>query len=104
MQEKTLIVIAGPTGVGKTAAAIKIARALGTEIISADSRQIFREIPIGTAAPTADEQALAKHHFVGFKSITDYYSAAEFETDVLALLPSLFAKSDYAVMCGGSML
>ena len=64
MQEKTLIVIAGPTGVGKTAAAIKIARALGTEIISADSRQIFREIPIVTAAPTADEQALAKHHFV----------------------------------------
>ena len=104
MQEKTLIVIAGPTGVGKTAAAIKIARALGTEIISADSRQIFREIPIGTAAPTADEQALAKHHFVGFKSITDYYSAAEFEADVLALLPSLFAKSDYALMCGGSML
>lgn len=104
MQEKTLIVIAGPTGVGKTAAAIKIAQALGTEIISADSRQIFREIPIGTAAPTADEQAQAKHHFVGFKSITDYYSAAEFEADVLALLPSLFAKSDYAVMCGGSML
>ena len=103
-REKTLIVIAGPTGVGKTATAIELAEALGAEIISADSRQVFREIPIGTAAPTAAEQARVRHHFVGHKSITEYYSAAEFEADVLRLLPALFATSDYAVMCGGSML
>lgn len=103
-QHGTLIVITGPTGVGKTAAAIKAATHLGTEVISADSRQIFREIPIGTAAPTAEEQAIVPHHFVAIKSITDYYSSAQFETDVLNLLPSLFKKSGYAVMCGGSML
>lgn len=100
----TLIVITGPTGVGKTAAAISVAKALGTEVISADSRQIFREIPIGTAAPTAEEQAMVKHHFIAIKSITDYYSSAQFETEALSLLPHLFAKSGYAVMCGGSML
>ena len=103
-QHGTLIVITGPTGVGKTAAAIKAATHLDTEVISADSRQIFREIPIGTAAPTAEEQAIVPHHFVVIKSITDYYSSAQFETDVLSLLPSLFKKSGYAVMCGGSML
>lgn len=101
----TLIVITGPTGVGKTASAIVVAQTLHTDVISADSRQIFREIPIGTAAPTVEEQASAIHHFVAFKSITEYYSAAQFETDTLTLLPSLFAKSGgYAVMCGGSML
>lgn len=100
----TLIVITGPTGVGKTAAAIVMAQLLHTEIISADSRQIFREIPIGTAAPTAEELAAVRHHFVGTKSITEYFSAAQFETEVLQLLPELFAKSGYAVMCGGSML
>lgn len=100
----TLIVITGPTGVGKTAAAIMAAKELGTEVISADSRQIFREIPIGTAAPTAEEQAIVPHHFVAIKSITDNYSSAQFEADVLNLLPHLFATSRYAVMCGGSML
>ncbi len=100
----TLIVITGPTGVGKTAAAIMAAKELGTEVISADSRQIFREIPIGTAAPTAEERAIVPHHFVAIKSITDYYSSAQFEADVLNLLPHLFATSRYAVMCGGSML
>ena len=104
MAEKTLVVVTGPTGVGKTAVAIRLARALGTEIVSADSRQIFRDIPIGTAAPTAEEQAEVKHHFVGILGLEDYYSAAQFEADVLALLPALFEKSDYVVMCGGSMM
>lgn len=104
MAEKTLVVVTGPTGVGKTAVAIRLARDLGTEIVSADSRQIFRDIPIGTAAPTAEEQAEVKHHFVGILGLEDYYSAAQFEADVLALLPVLFEKSDYVVMCGGSMM
>ena len=100
----TLIVIAGPTGVGKTAAAIKVAQHLGCDIINADSRQVFRGIPIGTAAPTPEEQALVHHHFVQFKALDEYYSAAQFETDVLQLLPSLWQQGDYAVMCGGSMM
>lgn len=100
----TLIVIAGPTGVGKTAAAIKVAQHLGCDIINADSRQVFRGIPIGTAAPTPEEQALVRHHFVQFKALDEYYSAAQFETDVLQLLPSLWQQGDYAVMCGGSMM
>ncbi len=100
----TLVVVTGPTASGKTAAAIALAQRLGCEIINADSRQIYKEIPICTAAPTAAEQALVKHHFVATKSITDYYSASQFETDVMALLPSFWSKGDYAVMCGGSML
>lgn len=100
----TLIVITGPTGVGKTAAAIEVAQQLGCEIINADSRQVFKGIPIGTAAPTPEEQALVRHHFVQFKELDEYYSAAQFETDVMALLPSLFKKGDYVVMCGGSMM
>ncbi len=100
----TLIVIIGPTGVGKTAAAIKVAQHLGCDIINADSRQVFRGIPIGTAAPTPEEQALVRHHFVQFKELDEYYSAAQFEADVMALLPSLFEQNDYAVMCGGSMM
>lgn len=101
-----LIVITGPTGVGKTATAIKVARRLGAEIISADSRQVFREIPIGTAAPTAEEQQMVPHHFVATKSLADYYSAAQFEQDVMELLPRLFGRSPQrcAVMCGGSMM
>lgn len=101
---RTLVVITGPTGVGKTAAAIEVARHLGCDIINADSRQVFQGIPIGTAAPTPREQALARHHFVQFKRLDEYYSAAQFEHDVMALLPSLWEKGDYAVMCGGSMM
>lgn len=89
---------------GKTAAAIKVAQHLGCDIINADSRQVFRGIPIGTAAPTPEEQALVHHHFVQFKALDEYYSAAQFETDVLQLLPSLWQQGDYAVMCGGSMM
>lgn len=102
--DNTLIVITGPTGVGKTPVAIEIAQRLGCEIINADSRQIYREIPIGTSAPTPQEQAAVKHYFVGTKSLHDYYSAAQFETDVMALLPQLFERSGVAVMCGGSMM
>lgn len=104
MPQPTLIVITGPTGVGKTETAIRIAETLGAEIISADSRQIYRDIPIGTAAPTAEEMDRVKHHFVGFKALDEYYSAAQFEEDVMSLLPSLFAHNHYAVMCGGSMM
>ena len=100
----TLIVITGPTGVGKTAAAIRLAQLLHCDIINADSRQIYRGIPICTAAPTPEELAEARHHFVAFKDLEESYSAAQFETDVLALLPSLWQQGDYAVMCGGSML
>ena len=102
--EKTLIVITGPTGIGKTDTAIKVAKHLDTEIISADSRQIYRGLPIGTACPTAEERAEVKHHFVEMLDLDEYYSAAQFESDVLALLPQLFATHDYVVMCGGSMM
>lgn len=100
----TLVVITGPTGVGKTHTAISIAQALSAEIISADSRQLYRDIPIGTAAPTPQQLATVPHHFVGTLGLDEYYSAAQFESDVMQLLPQLFEKSPYAVMCGGSML
>ena len=82
---QTLVVITGPTGVGKTELCIRLAERFHTDI-NADSRQIFREIPIGTAAPTAEQQARVKHHFVGTHSITDYYSASMYEQDVMKLL------------------
>ena len=100
----TLVVITGPTGVGKTAAAIALAQQLGCDIINADSRQIYRGIPICTAAPTPEELAAARHHFVAIKNLEENYSAAQFESDVLALLPSLWQQGDYAVLCGGSMM
>ena len=102
--QNTLITITGATGSGKTALAIDVARAVGAEIISADSRQIFKEIPIGTAAPTAEERAAVPHYFVGTHSLTDYYSAADFEVDVLELLEKKFAERDTMVMVGGSMM
>lgn len=100
----TLIVVLGPTGVGKTDTAISIAKRLSAEIISADSRQLYRDIPIGTAAPDTYQLAAVPHHFVGSLGLDEYYSAAQFETDVMNMLPGLFAKSEFAVMCGGSML
>lgn len=99
-----LIVVTGPTGSGKTDLAINLARELGCEIISADSRQLFRDIPIGTAAPTPAQLGAVRHHFVGTLALDEYYSAARYEEEVMQLLPSLWQKSPYAVMCGGSMM
>lgn len=101
----TLVVITGPTASGKTSLSIDVARRLGCEIISADSRQLFRDLPIGTAAPTTEELAAVPHHLVGTLSLSDYYSAARFEEDALSLLPDIFNRSGgYAVVCGGSMM
>ena len=100
----TLIIITGPTGVGKTAAAIEVAQRLRCDIVNADSRQVFRGISIGTAAPTAAEQALVRHHLVECRDLDEPYSASQFEHDVMALLPQLWTQRDVVVMCGGSMM
>lgn len=100
--DKYLIVILGPTGIGKTDLSITIARRFGTEIISADSRQFYREMSIGTAAPDDTQLALVRHHFVRFLSVSDYYSASLFERDVLTLLDSQFRQNRIVVMTGGS--
>ena len=101
---KTLIVILGPTGVGKTELSLRIAEQFGSCIISADSRQFYRDIPIGTAAPTPDQLARVKHYFVGTLGLEDYYSAAQYETDTLQLLAQLFEQQEVVVMSGGSMM
>ena len=102
---KKLIVIVGPTGVGKTELCLQIAEHLNIPIINADSRQIFSEIPIGTAAPTFEQQKRVKHYFVGNHHLDDYYSASLFEEDVMHLLTdNLFNTSDVALMSGGSMM
>jgi tRNA dimethylallyltransferase len=97
-----LIVLLGPTGVGKTDISIEIAKHFKSEIISADSRQFFREMKIGTAVPTELQLKTIKHHFIRFLSIKDYYSSSLFERDVLALLPELFSKNNLVLMSGGS--
>ncbi len=99
-----LIVITGPTGSGKTDLSINIARELGCHILSADSRQLYRGLPIGTAAPTPQQLAEVPHHFVGILDLHSYYSAAQYETDALQLLDELWRETPYAVMCGGSMM
>ena len=102
---KTLVVVLGPTGVGKTELCLSLAERLATPIINADSRQIFAEIPVGTAAPTAEQRQRVKHYFVGNHHITDYYSAAQYETDVtLALENEIFPHHDVALLTGGSMM
>lgn len=102
--EKRLIVLTGPTGSGKTGMAIEWAQRIGCDIISADSRQIYRGIPIGTAAPTPEQLEAVNHHFVGTLSLEESYSAAQFEADVLSLLDKLWEKSDTQILCGGSMM
>lgn len=100
----TLVVLLGPTGVGKTEVALQIAEYLQSPIINADSRQLFAEIPIGTAAPTKEQQERVKHYFVGTLHLTDYYSAAKYEEDVLQLLNQLFNQQQMALLSGGSMM
>ena len=102
--DKTLIVITGPTAVGKTQLCLDIAKHFDIPIINADSRQIYKELSIGTAKPSAEEQQQIKHYFVGALSLEDYYSASLFETQVMELLSTLFKTSDYALMAGGSMM
>ena len=101
---KTLLLIVGPTGVGKTELAIKVAERYGSPIVNCDSRQIYRHIPIGTAAPTAEEQARVKHYFVATRELEENYNAGQYERDALALLDELFKEHDIVVMSGGSML
>ena len=105
MKQKTLVVVLGPTGVGKTELCLRIAEHLNVPIINADSRQIFAELPIGTAAPTQEQQRRVFHYFVGNRHLDDYYSASIFESEVLQLLSSLFSNGhDIALLTGGSMM
>jgi tRNA dimethylallyltransferase len=101
---KYLIIIAGPTAVGKTAVAITIAKHFQTEIVSADSRQVFKELNIGVARPSEEELNSVPHHFIAHKSVHDYYSAGEYERECIALLDNLFKTKDVVVMCGGTGL
>ena len=101
---KTLVVLLGPTGVGKTALSFALAERLGSPILSADSRQLYAEIPIGTAAPTIEEQERVQHYFIGTHQLTDYYSAAQYEIDVLKLTEELFHSHDALLLTGGSMM
>ena len=101
---KTLVLIRGPTGVGKTELSLRVAEEYGCPIINCDSRQIYRHIPIGTAAPTAEEQARVKHYFVATRELEENYNAGQYERDALALLDELFKEHDIVVMSGGSML
>lgn len=104
MSKPLLIVVTGPTASGKTSLAIDLAEALGCEIVCADSRQVYRGLPIGTAAPTPAEQARVRHHLAQFLPLDAPYSAAAFEADAMALLPALFSSHGTAIVCGGSMM
>jgi tRNA dimethylallyltransferase len=102
--KKTLIVLVGPTAIGKTAVAIRLARHFHTEVVSADSRQFYKELNIGTAKPTEEELKLAKHHFINSISIHDTYNVGQFETDAINCLDDIFKKEEVAIMVGGSGL
>ena len=101
---KTLVVLLGPTGVGKTALSLALAERLSSPILSADSRQLYSEIPIGTAAPTKEEQQRVKHYFIGTHQLADYYSAAQYEMDVMNLTEELFKTHETLLLTGGSMM
>lgn len=101
---KTLVLILGPTGVGKTELSLRVAEHLGCPILNCDSRQVYRHLPIGTAAPTAEEQARVQHYFVATRELEEDYNAGQYERDALDLLERLFAEHDILVMTGGSML
>ncbi len=101
---KTLIVLVGPTGVGKTELSFSIAEKYNTPIISSDSRQLYADLKIGTAAPTEEQLSRVKHYFIGTLKLTDYYSAAQYESDVLKLSDELFKQHDVLLMTGGSMM
>ena len=103
-EKKTLLIIVGPTAVGKTAVSISLAKRFETEIISADSRQFFREMNIGTAKPTAGELKQVKHHFINHLSIHDAYNIATYEKEALALIDRLFLKNNLLILTGGSGL
>ena len=101
---KTLVVITGPTGIGKTDLALMLAEQYHTPIVNADSRQIYRDMPIGTAAPKPEQLSRVKHYFVGTLGLDASYHAARFETEALAVLDQVFAERDIAILSGGSML
>ena len=100
----TLIVLIGPTGVGKTELSLRIAESFQTSIVSADSRQLYAELKIGTAAPTPDQLKRVPHYLVGTLHLTDYYSAAQYETEALEILDKLFTQHEVVVLTGGSMM
>ncbi len=101
---KSLLLILGPTGVGKTELSLRVAEHYGCPILNCDSRQIYRSVPIGTAAPTAEEQARVKHYFVAMRDLEEDYNAGQYERDALVLLEDLFKTHEVVVMSGGSML
>ena len=104
MQSSTLFVLLGPTGVGKTELSFNIAKLLGAPIISSDSRQIYKELKIGTAAPTQEQLLQVKHYFIGTQSIFDSYSAGQYEEEAIKLLEDLFAVNPNQLLVGGSMM
>ena len=102
--KRSVIVLTGPTGIGKTELSLTLAEHLDTEIISADSRQLYADLRIGTASPTPDQLARVKHHFVGILKLTDYYSAAQYEADALKVIAELHQSHESVVLTGGSMM
>ena len=104
MSKKNLIVVVGPTAIGKTTFSIQLAKALNTEIISADSRQFFKEMTIGTAVPSKEELAAAPHHFIHSHSVEDDFNAGKFEFEALDKITELFKTHDNVIMTGGSGL